>query len=265
MKRAIFLAAFVLLGAGRAGAQGVDSCLALWQNIHPQPLTQGIPQDEADKENPDSAYFDTCQASATFGSMFCRNEYTLRFEWYVISTPYYPIDTPIVYRWTDIDTQFAAIRAAFQNLEDSVGSFTVTKYGAHIMDTGSRLSHTFSLRFDSLMNVDTARRFLNQVPNLDTRWNGMPRINASGGSSVNNLADHNQRVVAWPQPCSSEIIIEGVEKVATPEIMDMLGRQLVLPTRFVGDTTLHIDVTTVPSGMLFLRLPQQIIRIIVRK
>src|SRR5438552_4270371 len=85
--------------------------------------------------------------------IFCRKAYILRFDWYVISTPYYSHDTVIVYHWTNIDTQFVAIRAAFQNLEDSVGLFTLTKQGADISDTGSDLSHIFILRFDSLMRV----------------------------------------------------------------------------------------------------------------
>ncbi len=108
MKTILFAAAFALIITGKASSQ---TCLAL-DTVH---------------MNPDSTYFDTCGSSATHGQMFCRNGYTLWFDWYVISTPNYGHDTAIVYHWTDIDTQFAAIRAACENLEESVGPFTPNK------------------------------------------------------------------------------------------------------------------------------------------
>lgn len=128
--------------------------------------------------NPDSTYFDTCVASVTLGGMFCRRHYILRFDWYVMATPNSGYDTAI-YHWTDIDTSFPAMRAAFANLEDSVGPFTLKKRLPLITDSASRLSHSFVLRFDSLVNVDSALGLLRQIPNMMADFGGFPRYECS--------------------------------------------------------------------------------------
>jgi hypothetical protein len=152
---AVFL--FALLPRSQASAQ---SCLQL-DTIH---------------FNVDSAYYDACAPTTAHQKIYCRRHYTLRFDWYVISTPTYGYDTAIVYQWTDIDSRFASIRAAFQGLENTAGHFTLTKRLASISDTGNRLSHSFILRFDSLLDVDTALALLKSIPNMTAIFNGRPGL-----------------------------------------------------------------------------------------
>lgn len=151
----IFLASLALHGEARA-----QSCLQL-DTIH---------------LNMDSAYYDACAPTTAHQKIYCRRHYTLRFDWYVISSPAYGFDTAIAYQWTDINTRFTAIRAAFQRLENTVGHFTLTKRLASISDTGNRLSHSFILRFDSLLDVDTALALLKSIPNMTAVFNGRPGL-----------------------------------------------------------------------------------------
>lgn len=157
--------------------------LAATSCIHAQPCLQL----DTTRVNVDSAYYDRCSSSATQGSMYCRGHYTLRFDWYVIPTPAISYDTAIVYRWNDIDSRFAAIRAAFQYIASTVGPFTLTKRFASISDTGNRLSHSFILRFDSLLDVDTALALLRTVPNMTVVFNGRPGTYLSLVPSNNGL------------------------------------------------------------------------------
>ncbi len=124
--------------------------------------------------NPDSIMTDTCQPGGLYAHGYCRRHYTLRFEWYVLANVDTNYDTT-TYQWTDIDTSYGALRASFAHLDSLVGPFIMQRRLHDISDTASPLSHSFILRFDSLLNVDTAISLLQQVPHMTAIFNGMPQ------------------------------------------------------------------------------------------
>lgn len=150
----------LFLGLAQVSEAGIGASTCLWlDTIH---------------INPDSTYIDTCHSSATFQKMFCRKGYELHFNWYVINSPVYNTDTSLLFDWTAIDTAFPAIRSAFASLDSLAGHFTIYKNHAYISDTSSELNKFFILRFDSLLDVDSALSFLTKIPGVTVNWSGAP-------------------------------------------------------------------------------------------
>ncbi len=283
-----FVIAVVLLtlgfepwGAERAAAQGVDStCLALWQyctqyNVLVPP---GISVDSAAKLNPDSVRIDTCEGTLTYLREYAKRRFGIHFQYYIFSDSVYP-DSVVTRQWQEIDSIFPELRKHMQAIEQRFGEFTLqNRYERSLSDTSDDVSKFWYLNFDQYVSVDSALAYLKSLPDLDSvsgsgktypwvdLYDGLILETGGGGSSVTReMQQDGHRLVVWPQPCTNEIFVEGAEQIAPPEIMDMLGRSLPLPTQVVNDSTIRIDMRSVPCGILFLKFPEQVIKIIVRK
>lgn len=270
MKR--FLVAVVLLlgaslTASRAEAH-VDSCLSLFR-------WQGSP--DSTMLNPDSLMVDTCLSdSCQYDpamdpcSWYAKKRFLVTFQYYIFSDSVGPAWDTVRHQWQEIDSTMPGIRNRMGIIEKRFGRFSLYYHfnGGIQFDTANRFAKAWDFYFEEYVNVDSALAYLRALPDIDSNRAGFYpglRFILSGGSRVSNLLNHAERVVAWPQPCSNEIVLQGAGRIEIPEIMDLLGRHLALPTRFESDSALHIDLTSVPSGILLLKLPQQVIRITVRK
>jgi len=267
--------------AERAGAQGVDStCLALWQycSQYNVQVPWGISVDSAAKLNPDSLRVDTCEGTLTYARDYAKRTFEVYFQYYIFPDSGYYIDTLVTRHWQEINTSFPGIRKQMQVIEQRFGQFTLWRrfnYRVAFDDTASFLYKRWFFNFDQYVSVDSMRAYLGALPEIDSNVNGEPEVffddglileTGGGGSGVAlDSQPESRRVFVWPQPCTNEIFLKGTGPIATPEIMDMLGRPQMLPIQIVNDSTLRIDLTPEPSGILFLKFPQQIIKIIVRK
>ncbi|MDP4198535.1 MAG: hypothetical protein Q8922_00645 [Bacteroidota bacterium] len=274
MKR-LLVAVFLLLGASltasRAKAQ-VDSCLALYQNMTSMPKDSTI-------ENPDSLRIDTCHPCHTnFGELPCtwyaKRTFLTIFKYYIFPDSIPPTGYGVVRQWWQIDSTFPEVRRHMQLIEQRFGHFDLQyRQMGSGWDTSSYLAKGWKFYFDQYVNVDSALGYIDSLPDLEVNLLGHVHVSFydglntyfGGHSDVEQIPDRHSRTHAWPQPCSSELVLQGEGRIDIPDVLDLLGRHLAPPTRFEDDSTLHIDLTTVPSGILFLKLPQQVIKITVRK
>ncbi len=167
MKRTVILAAFLLLAAQaprvaeRARAQGVDSCLELYQHA----VWPWVPDSLVD--NPDSVMVDTC--GATVGGeiigdpssleMFGKR-YVLIFTYHVISLDSVSSDSVLIAPWSSIDTAYPTVRATFDTIIARFGGAYLVKEHPQIADSNMYTSNEFILFTGNYSPADTVLAIL---------------------------------------------------------------------------------------------------------
>lgn len=120
-------------------------------------------------------------------------------------------------------------------------------------------------KFHSYTNIDTAIRALAKLPELDTeygpggRFDGIPSFYEDVNPSI-----AQSHINIWPQPCSSELFIQGRGLSDKILFYDPLGRQLTLPITS-ADEMLTIDVSNQPNGVLYFYFSGQFFKFLIQK
>jgi hypothetical protein len=253
MKKAIFAVLLLLATTGRAGAQVDSSCLVLWQD---SPL---FPGPGYGWQNTDSVKVDVCPGPQ-YLSEFARNKFVAQFQYFIM--PHY--DT-IARTWMQIDTQFSSIRAEFDSIEQQLGSFTIQLYG---YDTNHDINDTsldkfWFVNFENYVNIDTALYYLGKLPDLNTfagvYFEGRPLFFEGVNENIPPISIH-----VWPQPCQSELFIDGIAQSNKILLYDPLGRQLSLPMTST-DGMMIVDVSKQPSGIFYVNVSGQFFKILIQK
>jgi hypothetical protein len=243
---AFFATTILLVTMGRAGAQQVDPCIALW--------------DTTIAPTPDSLWVDTCSASPLFRDFYAKRRFEVDFAYYVITTPYTHIDTTIIRSWTDINSNYQALRDSFQQISQTFGTFTFLKQYQYIEDTGSELNRIFWISFDTILNVDSVLARVKAFPDVSSiEFRGYP-VYGTGGVNQSSLQSN---IALWPQPCTNELFIRG-QPLDNISFYDPLGRQIKLPIE-TTDGMLTIDVSNQPSGVLYANVSGQFFKILIQK
>jgi hypothetical protein len=257
MKTAIFAVLLLLATTGRAGAQVDSSCLVLWQN---SPL---FPGPGYVWQNSDSVKVDVCPGPQQYAE-FARNEFVAAFQYFIM--PHY--DT-IAQTWMDIDTQYSNIRAEFDTIEQRLGSFKMQLYDYEPHDTINDPGDTsisgdnwWYVNFENYVNKDTAVYYLRKLPELNTfagaNFLGNPGFYEGVAENIPTNEIH-----IWPQPCSSELHIEGWNVPDKILSYDPLGRQISIPFSST-DGTVTLDVSNQPNGIIYCCAEGHVFKILIQ-
>ena len=206
LKRIVFFAAILILATtGRAHAQQVDSCFALFQNVY-----TGVPID-----NPDSVMVDTCGVSQlslldpaywTWDSMYAKRYWSVIFQYHVISLDSVSSDSILIVPWTAIDTAYPEIRAIFEGIDNSFGGVRLIKQEPQIADSNFSPSNEFLVTVGNYSPVDSILYLLNGSPLIRAYFNSRPFENYG---LVHLSPDVVPLLKIWPQPCNNELFIQS--------------------------------------------------------
>lgn len=155
MKKLSFLTLLAVLCGFNARSTGtpIDSCLKLREE-HLKVDTLAYTK----TWNPDSVLVDSCTSSNTFGEYYAIKGYYLRFSNYVIARPMASADSVIEWVWSDIDSNYAALRLALSALETKYGRFYLREFYPEVTDSSKYGSKTYYVRFDKYVYADSAVR-----------------------------------------------------------------------------------------------------------
>lgn len=135
----LFIAIFT---CGRMSAQTAEGCLQLYC-------------DPVLCYNPDSVMIDTCSESTTHGKWYSKLGFEIEFDSGVITLGYGERDSILEVGWEAIDTSFAALRSAFEDLYVNRGPYVLRKINPQDTMATSRYSRWFLLRFFNYTLVDS--------------------------------------------------------------------------------------------------------------
>jgi hypothetical protein len=234
MRKTAIIAAMLLLGAARAGAQ-VDSCLVM-----------ALPNDSAHGTlwNPDSVMRDTCHDGYYLRYFVKAGIEVIFLDSGVVPLGYGAPDSILEVGWQAIDTNFSVIRAAFEHLYNHLGSFVLRKENP--ADTSTLSSGIFKLIFQAYTNVDSALADLDSLPDVKVNFY---RPNVPAGIVLPALIETQQpsNVFLFPNPASGTVEIRG------GELHDVLlfneSGQRISSWKLLNGT---FDISGVPPGPYFL-------------
>ncbi len=249
LKRTAFFAAMLLLAAtGRAGAQGVDSCLT---NYHQWAHSTNF--------GGDSLMIDTCPDSPTYLQGYSKGPFEVEFDYYMIQTPISDTDT-IYVTWQAIDTNYPKTCASFAALDSEFGSFTMKKEAPWQTDTGYFGNHIFLLTFSNYVPVDSSgviARF-DSIPECAVFFEG----DTGFAAGVKEEPPHGFNVRVWPQPAGDWIRISGIPLGSHFILETSLGEGLSLDIA-PEENDYYLNVSKLRSGLYFLTGGNRIIRFII--
>jgi hypothetical protein len=173
--------------------------------------------------NPDSTLVDTCTSSWTYGKYFNRGLFRLEFRYSVIDVPYAPYDSVVEVRWTDIDTSYSLLRAAFAQLENSFGGLWLRKMSPNITDTMHAANKHFELRFDSIVQIDSVISIMRQSSRLMNQVATGFKSAPAHALSVNRIKQSMRPIVCW-SPANMTFRIGGEATDLSITLVDILGR-----------------------------------------
>lgn len=266
MKNAVFVVLLLLAAlapgmAGRAGAQGVDStCLIPWED---SPLK---PHDVV-WYNWDSVKVDMCQGSQYLAE-FAKTRFIVYFPYYVVPDALAPIGDTLERDWRDIEGKYSDVLSGFDSIERRFGPFTIQHVpiaGDTLGDTAWKPEKKWYVNFQQYENIDSVLYYLIRVPGLDTQdlpadFNGYPNFYESV-----NLSIIQSPIFIWPQPCISELFIRVKSSSETITFHDLLGRNFTLPVKKISDTILSVNISDLPSEILFGSISQHFFKILIQR
>jgi hypothetical protein len=256
LKRTIFIIAILILGTSCVYAQLVDSCLTLYQNIYPN--------HDSLWKNPDSVMVDTCITGSAYSRMFIKTSFSFEFNYYVLSDSISSStqDTDIR-SWTDINPAYPEIRNGFSNIEQRFGPFILIGPVAYMYtDTASVDAKEWLMDFSNYVSVDSVLIYLNAIPEL-TGVSFIDGFYESGGAVV-APPEEKSLIKIWPQPCNSQLFIQGNGIFDNILFYDPLGRQIKLPITSTNEL-LMVDVSNQPSGIVYANISGQFFKILIQK
>jgi hypothetical protein len=186
--------------------------------------------------------------------LYAKQHWTVRFDVAAIYIPKAPSDTIIEVSWEAIDTSFAEIRTAFQQLEQQYGAFRLRKFYPDY-DT-NEFSQVFLLYFDNYVNIFDIEEYIDSIPNTScdfSRWIVKPvSVNNENGESLikdkifSIIASNNKKEIL----IQTNIDFSGDNFII---INDMNGRAIKtikIENSFSG-TIIPINVSDLIKGIYF--------------
>lgn len=140
-KISFFFAILSFFAVSTCYGQG-DSCLRLYC-------------DPAICYNPDSVMVDTCSSSLTYEKRFCKTGFSVEFLDNVMNVGYGAPDSILEVTWESIDTSYASIRSAFQDIYNTRGAYVFRKVYPTDTASSSTSSRLYKIRFLEYTLVDS--------------------------------------------------------------------------------------------------------------
>jgi len=242
MKKTAIIAAMLLLGAARAGAQ-VDSCLCIW----------GAADSNA-WWNPDTVMVDTCKSHMGFppssNEYVYSKHYVLVFHYAVIKLDSVSSDSVLTVPWTYIDTSYTQFRIICKELAATYNGLWFTKLHPSVGDSLEIGYNDFELSIGVYALVDSIEDTLG--PNLlganfmQTLFFNSPTIRDFGVQPT-PAAQPYQLIFSDP----SHVFLRGLKVRTSYTFFDQLGRVISSNELDPGN---YIDFSPLTSGFYILRL-----------
>lgn len=223
----------------QAVANPIDSCLWL-RDVHLSYTSGG------DKIwNPDSVLVDSCEGSPTFGEYYANRWFFLMFSNYVIDRPTASPDSVIEWAWSDIESNYAALRIALSALETKYGRFYLREFYPEVKDSTKYGSKAYRLRFDEYICADSVIAALKDLSNVADFYFESSPLTIVG--SVRRRLAANEFVI-YPNPATSTVKIKGEGGFSFKEAKIMSSTGVVLRRQAAEENQLKIDVSGLPEG-----------------
>ena len=235
--KTLIVAAVLLLGMARAGAQQVnvgDSCYTLnWPSLY---------------SNPDSILVDTCLSDSAHTVFFVKRGSEVEFAVKAISLLWAPSGTDLEVTWESIDTAYPTLRAAFDSIENKFGSFMLKKEFPE--DTSSVASQSFYLIFNTYVLYDSISAAISAIEGVHYYFNWPVIL-----FGVKDSHDKPIEESIYPNPAGNTLFVHlnGEFNPVSLEVFDALGRIVQKSSAFSGSADVRIDLSNLISGEYFLR------------
>jgi minor extracellular serine protease Vpr len=151
----------------------------------------------------------------------------------------------------------------------SMASPVVTGAVVLMLQANPSLNHEQVVKI--LRNTAISDAFTGQVPNNNYGWGKLNAEEAVVAAlkivSTRYLSVNDEKLIAWPNPANSYSGISLKKSNGKPlkdvEIMDLSGRQVIAIQNPENSDILKIDLSTLRSGVYFLKSSGQTLRIVV--
>ena len=260
MRKIIGFCIGLLVISNGVGWSQKDTCLTLWQFSPLKPNNVAW-------SNPDSVMVDICHGTAHSLAEFAKNRFIISFLYYIIPDSLAPIGDSLERDWRDIGAAYSTIRNVFDSIEHQLGAFTlqhVTNSPDTLRDTLQPGNKQWSINFKNYTNIDTALHYIKQLPeinpNLGVTFDGRPTFFESVSKEITRPL-----IKIWPQPCSSDLFVQGEVPLDKILVYDPLGRQVAIPIRVVSDSLISADVAKMLEGVYFFYISGQFFKILIQK
>ncbi len=256
MKKAILAVLLLLATTGRAGAQGVDSCLTLWGLNDPDTSQRGNYW-----WNPDSVMVDTCEQWGSYplipDSVQYSKRYELFFKYAVIILSAVSPDSTLIVPWTQVDTAYPQFRSLCDTLASMYGGVWFIKTHPSDGDSSAPSYNDFTLLLGNYVSVDSFEHHIG---------NDFPVGAASVLGDIGyDIPTYNGVIYVQPETPAepykvffldrSELTINGITRPADYTIYDALG-QILSSGRLAPGS--YIDMSNLASGFYFLRVDGEV-------
>ena len=229
------LFAAIVISPPSTWSDPADSCLVLVVNT----------------ANPDSVLIDTCDLGRPAQQRwYAKRWFGIHFSFHAIAVPPAAPDAVIEVSWREIDGKYSALRDGFARIEDQFGTITLRKRSPEIGDSTHVASNSFLLRFDHVVNVDSALRALKAIQNVEALFMSPPVEPTLMAHDYQSLEPEVNVMSDTP---SMWVIVRRAGRFPIA-IYDLWGRCVAyLPRERSTDhsQTTRIAVTGFPSGRYF--------------
>ena len=253
----LVLAAFAS-GRGVAQIHVDSSCLVLWQNSPLKPPNVVW-------DNPDSVKVDMCSGTNKY-SKFAKKLFSIAFLYYILPDSLAPFGDSIQRDWHEIGPPFMDIRSGFDNLERSIGTFTMHHHtlgtSTDHPDTSVFGNKEWFIDFNDYSNIDSVVAYMRKIPginkSLDADFESYPFFFES---VIGDRSNPINSFITRPNPFTTEANLDFTlsgNAYVQLAIYDELGR-LVWgdgegSSSEKGEHSIYIDGRSLPGGTLYARI-----------